>query len=226
MAETSARGTVDRAEPSKAERAAARRVAESKATVPHLYMTAELLVTRAQALIAKEDGPEMLDVIIRAAALALRQVPQLNGAYRDGGGETYGRVNVGVTVAGAEAPVVPTIFDADSKSVAEIGAERRALTARAGAGELTAAELAGGTFTIAGSGPSISAYAPVIHGAQAANIGLGAITERAVEDDGGLRMAPIVVATLVADARIVLAAGAADFLDRLRSLIEEPDRLA
>lgn len=204
MAETSARGKVSRAEPSKATRAASRRAAESKATIPHLYMAADLdLGGHADLLDGAAGEPGAIDLIVRAAGMALRDVPRLNGAYRDGAAETYERVNIGISVAGPDGVVVATLFDADAKPLADIAAERVKLERRAAAGELTAAELAGGTFTVAGAGPHIRSFAPVIHGGQAGNLGIGGSSERTV------------VATLVADARMVDAPTAAAFLAAL-----------
>ncbi len=116
---SSARGTVERIEPTKAERAAARRVAESKATIPHLYVQGRLEIGSSGDVIAD---------LVHAIALALREAPKLNGSYRDGAFEIYSRINVGVVAAGADGLVVPTIFDADTKERGQIGAEWQELS--------------------------------------------------------------------------------------------------
>jgi pyruvate dehydrogenase E2 component (dihydrolipoamide acetyltransferase) len=207
-----ARGTVERIEPTKAQRAVARRVAESKATAPHLYLDAEVRVERCDAALA-----------VRAAALALRQHPRLNGAYRDGAFETYSRVNVGVAVPGAEAPVVPTIFDADAKDEDAIREELEGLAARALSAELTSPELAGGTFTVvmAASG-SIRAIAPILNLGQAGTLAIGPVTERALVRDGAVVAACALTATLACDARIVGVDEGAEFLGRVRQFLEQP----
>lgn len=192
MAEGSARGTVERQELSKAQRAAARKVAEAKATIPHLYVQAHLEVG--------SDGDPLV-AIIGATGRALRGTPRLNGAYRDGAFETYSRVNIGVVVDGAEGLVVPTIFDADSKDESEIEAEWKALSEKVLAGDITAREVAGGTFTVAGGfGYDGCAFFPVINGGQAANLAIGSLR------DG------MAAATVAADARMISGAEAAHFL--------------
>ena len=192
MADGSARGSVERLEPSKAQRAAARKVAESKATIPHLYVNGSLEIGDADSPIA---------AVVAAVGRALRHAPRLNGAYRDGAFETYSRINVGVVADEADGLVVPTIFDADLKSEGEIAAEWEALVAKAHNGSITAREVAGGTFTVAsGSGYEGCAYLPVIYAGQATNLGIGSPRDGAIG------------ATVAADARMISGPEAATFL--------------
>ena len=115
----------------------ARRMAESKATVPHFYLEMEIDMTEAVALRARlkeiaaegQPVPTYNDMVVKACARALREFPRANGSYRDGHVEMYSRVNVGVAVAAQDALVVPTVFDADQKSLGDIAAD----DARAGA---------------------------------------------------------------------------------------------
>jgi pyruvate dehydrogenase E2 component (dihydrolipoamide acetyltransferase) len=197
MADGSARGTVERLEPSKAQRAAARKVAESKATIPHLYVQGSLEIGRV-------ENP--IPAIVAASAAALRSEPRLNGAYRDGAFETYSRVNVGVVAGEADGLVVPTIFDADSKDEAAIAAEWEALEAKAVNGSITAREVAGGTFTVAsGFGCEGCAFLPVINAGQAANLGIGSPRNGAI------------VVAVAADSRMISAAEAASFLGLIQA---------
>jgi pyruvate dehydrogenase E2 component (dihydrolipoamide acetyltransferase) len=205
-----ARGTVERIEPTKAQRAVARRVAESKATAPHLYLDAEVQVERCDAALA-----------VRAVALALREHPRLNGAYRDGGFEIYSRVNVGVAVPGAESPVVPTIFDADAKDEEAIREELDGLAARALAAELTSPELAGGTFTVVTASGSIRAIAPVLNLGQAGTLAIGPVSERAVAREGAVVAASALTATLACDARIIAVDEVAAFLHSVLQFLEQ-----
>jgi pyruvate dehydrogenase E2 component (dihydrolipoamide acetyltransferase) len=192
MADGSARGEVERLELSKAQQAAARRVAESKATIPHLYVQGTLEIG---------DADHPVAAVVRAVAAALRHAPRLNGAYRDGAHETYSRVNVGV-VADGEGLVVPTIFDADSKDEAAIASELEGLEAKVLTGSITAREVAGGTFTVAsGFGYEGCAYLPVINAGQAANLGIGSPRRGAIG------------ATVAADARVISGREAAAFLE-------------
>jgi pyruvate dehydrogenase E2 component (dihydrolipoamide acetyltransferase) len=208
-----ARGAVERIEPTKAQRAVARRVAESKATAPHLYLDAEVRTVAA--------APER---VVRACALALREFPRLNGAYRDGAFETYSRINVGMAVAGTDAPVVVTVFDADRKAAAEIAEELSGLAERAAAGELTSPELAGGTFTVAGAAVgSIRALAAVLNQGQAATLAFGPVTERALVRDGEVVAGHAFTVTLSCDGRMIAGEEAARFLDRVRALLEDSE---
>ena len=110
-------------------------MAESKATAPHFYLQAEIdmsraVTARARLKAAAAEGevvPSFNDMVVKACALALREHPRANGAYRDGRFELYSRVNVGVAVAARDALVVPTVFDADRKGLRQIAADSRAL---------------------------------------------------------------------------------------------------
>ena len=154
---------------------------------------------------------------------ALREFPRLNGAYRDGAFETYSRVNVGVVLDTGEAPVVPTIFDADTKDPAEIAAELERLSARAANGELTSPELAGGTFTVASAAiGSVRSLAAVLNQGQAAALAVGAVTDRPLVESGDVVPGRALTATLSCDGRMVAAGEAARFLDRVRELLEDP----
>jgi pyruvate dehydrogenase E2 component (dihydrolipoamide acetyltransferase) len=205
-----ARGSVERIEPTKAQRAAARRVAESKATAPHLYIATEIQVAGAD-----------LPPIVWACGVALQDFPRLNGAYRDGAFETYSRINVGVSMEGGEAPVTPTIFDADRKSAPEIGDELADLRERAGAGTLPAPDLAGGTFTVfAAASGSVHSVTGILNQGQAAALAVGPATSRPVVRDGDVVAGSALTATLSVDARMIGADEAARFLDRVRELLE------
>ncbi len=101
--------------------------------------------------------------MIKASALALRDFPRANGAYRDGQFELYRRINIGVAVAGQDALVVPTVFDADEKSLGTIAAESRRLAERVRDGKITPPELSAGTFTV--SQPRHVRHPPLRRGA-------------------------------------------------------------
>ena len=128
-----AKGQVEVIELTKLQQTVARRMAESKATAPHFYLQAEIDMTRAVAGRKKlkemagegEVVPTFNDMIVKACALALREFPRANGAYRDGKIELYSRVNVGVAVAAQDALVVPTVFDADLKGLRQIARRPR-----------------------------------------------------------------------------------------------------
>ena len=230
-----AKGAVRTVELSKLQRTVARRMAESKATAPHFYLSAEIEMSRAFEARARlkaaaaegEVVPSLNDLVIKACALALREHPRANGAYRDGRWELYERVNVGVAVAAEAALVVPTIFDADKKGLRLIATEARALAQRVRDKTITPPELSGATFTVSNLGMyGVSNFGAVINSPQAAILAVGEIAERAVVGDAGLAAARLMGVTLACDHRILYGAEAAEFLARVRALLQEPLGLA
>jgi pyruvate dehydrogenase E2 component (dihydrolipoamide acetyltransferase) len=174
-----------------------------------------------------ETVPSFNDMVVKACAIALREHPRANGAYRDGRLELYSRVNVGVAVAARDALVVPTIFDADRKGLRQIAAESRALSERVREGTVTPPELSGGTFTVSNLGMfGISSFAAVINPPQAGILAVGAIAEQPVVREGQVTVASLMPMTLACDHRILYGADGARFLDRIRGLLEEPLGLA
>jgi pyruvate dehydrogenase E2 component (dihydrolipoamide acetyltransferase) len=230
-----AKGEVRREELSKLQQTVARRMAESKATAPHFYLDTEIDMSRAVEARAriKEGSPEdepvpsFNDMVVKACAIALREHPRANGAYRDGQLELYSRVNVGVAVAGQNALTVPTIFDADRKGLREISRTARELAGKVREGKITPPELSGGTFTVSNLGMyGISSFSAVINPPQAGILAVGAITERPVVRDGQIGTAHMMSVTLACDHRILYGADGAEFLARIRDLLEEPASLA
>ncbi|MBS1676677.1 MAG: 2-oxo acid dehydrogenase subunit E2 [Actinobacteria bacterium] len=213
----------------------ARRMAEAKATVPHFQVETEVRMDAAIALRGElkavaGDGPvpSFNDMIVRAVALALREHPKANGSYIDGAFELHDKVNVGIAVAAEDALVVPTIFDADRKSLGEIARDSRRVAARVREGAVTPPELAGGTFTVSNLGMfGMTAICPVINPPQAAILGVGktrAVLQRGV--DGEIEDASLMTLTLSCDHRILYGAEAAEFLGAIRDLLETPLRVA
>jgi len=230
-----AKGSTSFEELTKLQSTVARRMAESKATAPHFYLSVEAEMSRAVEARAhlkagaKEGDvvPSFNDMVVKACAIALRENPRANGAYRDGRLELYSRVNVGVAVAAQDALVVPTVFDADLKGLAQIATETRALAQRVRGGTITPPELSGGTFTVSNLGMfGISSFAAVINPPQAGILAVGAIAERPVVKDGEITIGNLMAMTLACDHRILYGAEGAVFLDRIRNLLEEPLGLA
>jgi pyruvate dehydrogenase E2 component (dihydrolipoamide acetyltransferase) len=230
-----AKGEVSQQELSKLQQTVARRMAESKATAPHFYLEVEIDMSRAVDARARikaaasegEPVPSFNDMVVKACAIALRDNPRANGAYRDGRWELYSRVNIGVAVAGQESLTVPTVFDADRKGLREIAAQTRELAAKVRDGTITPPELSGGTFTVSNLGMyGISSFSAVINPPQAGILAVGAISERPVIRDGELATAHLMSATLACDHRILYGAEGAEFLARIRGLLEEPLGLA
>ena len=199
-------------EPTAAERAIARRAAEARATVPDLELRAD--VDMAAALRRCDaQGCSSIAIVARAAALALKAVPRANGAYRDGRFELYSRVNIGIVVADERSYLIPTVFDADQKSLAQLSAEIERLTAAARAGELSPPAYSGATFTLWDAGAlGVPASTIVVNSPQAAALATGAIRPAPVVRDGELKPGHLMTVTLACDHRILYGAEAARFL--------------
>jgi pyruvate dehydrogenase E2 component (dihydrolipoamide acetyltransferase) len=162
-------------------------------------------------------------MVVKACALALREHPRANGSYADGRFELHGRVNVGVAVAAQDTLVVPTVFDADVKSLGEIAREARTLAERVRSGAITPPELSSGTFTVSNLGMfGIDAFTAVINPPQSAILAVGRMAQRPVVRDGALVARHGMTITLTCDHRILYGADAAVFLGRVRELLEEP----
>lgn len=230
-----AKGQATVQELSRVQQTVARRMAESRATVPDFTLTAEIDMQaaadfRAQlkaAVPEAEPVPSFNDLIVKACALALREHPRANAAYKDGRFELYERVNVGVAVAGQDSLVVPTIFDADRKGLAAIAAETRALAGKARDGTVTPPELSGGTFTVSNLGMfGIRQFTAVISPPQAAILAVGAIEPRPVVRDGQALPGLTMALTLACDHRILYGADAAEFLAAIRTRLQAPASLS
>jgi pyruvate dehydrogenase E2 component (dihydrolipoamide acetyltransferase) len=173
-------------------------------------------------------------MVIKACALALREFPTANSSYRDGRLQLHTRVNVGMAVAAdtdTDGPaggtlIVPTVFDADQKSLGEIARETRALADRVRAGTIAPPELGGGTFTVSNLGMfGVSAFTAIINPPQAAILSVGSLGPSAVVWDGVVEARNTMTVTLACDHRILYGADGAKFLARVRELLEAPAAL-
>ena len=228
-----ARGDVEVVEPTRLQALIARRMAETKATVPEFQVQAEAVMdaaigfrTQLKALGGDGPVPSLNDLVVKAAALALRRHPEANAAFRDGRFERYGRVNVGVAVATEGALVVPTVFDADVKGLGAIAADTRRLAEAVREGGIAPAELEGATFTVSNLGMfGMSAIFPVLNAGQAGILGVGALRETLARVDGEVTDRTLMTLTLTCDHRILYGADAAQLLSSIRELLEQPLRL-
>jgi pyruvate dehydrogenase E2 component (dihydrolipoyllysine-residue acetyltransferase) len=211
-----------------AQKVIARRMAESKSTIPDFQVRTEadvtdLLALRAQMKAARATAPSVNDFVVKACGIALREHPRANGAYRDGAWELYERVNVGVAVAGDGTLVVPTIFDADVRPVTAIAQATRALAEKVRDGSITPPELSGGTFTVSNLGMfGVTSFTAVVNPGQAAILAVGAAVERPHAEGGQLVVRRAMDLSLSCDHRILYGADAAQFLARVRALLETP----
>jgi pyruvate dehydrogenase E2 component (dihydrolipoamide acetyltransferase) len=212
----------------------ARRMAEANATVPHFQVQTEVAMDEAIALRAQlktlsgdDPAPSFNDIIVKSAAVALRAFPLANGSYTSGALELHDRVNIGVAVAAEAALVVPTVFDADVKSLGQISRDVRRLAGLVRDGQIGPAELGGGTFTVSNLGMfGMTAITPIINVPQAAILGVGAMRPVLERVDGEIVDRTLMTLTLSCDHRILYGADAARFLAHIRDLLQAPVRLA
>ena len=225
-------GSARRQELTRIQQVIARRMVEAKATVPHFQVQTEVVVDdllslRAQLKATAERPPSVNDFIVKAAALALREFPLANGSYKDDAFELHDHVNVGVAVAADGSLIVPTVVDADTRSVGAIANEVRRLAAAVRDGSITPAELSGATFTVSNLGMyGMTAITPVINAPQAAILGVGAARQILARVDGEIVERQLMTLTLSCDHRILYGAEASEFLSRIRDLLEHPLQLA
>ena len=209
----------------------ARRMTESKQTVPHFYLTIEcaidaLLAQRKQLNAKLEPQGVKLsvnDFVIRASALALKQVPAANVQYAGDTMYRFDRQDISVAVAVENGLVTPVIRDAGSKGLATISQEMKDLAAKARDGKLMPEDYQGGTFSISNLGMyGIREFGAVINPPQGAILAVGAGEQRPVIKDGAVAVATMMSCTLAVDHRALDGAIGAEFLAAFKTLIEDP----
>ncbi|HLB20603.1 MAG TPA: dihydrolipoamide acetyltransferase family protein [Solirubrobacteraceae bacterium] len=229
---TTAKGETTSVALTRMQQTIARRMAESKATIPDFTLLSDVDMQECVRLrselkrISKDEAPTYNDMVVKACALALREHPRANASYRDGALQLHSRINVGVAVAAQDALVVPTVFDADAKALGEIARETRSLAARVRDATITPPELGGGTFTVSNLGMyGIKSFTAIINPPQAAILSVGAVEQRAVVRDDELVARHTMTLTLVCDHRVLYGADAAGLLARVRELLQSPAAL-
>ena len=206
----------------------ARRLLESKQSVPHFYLTVDieldaLLKLRKELNDRGDVKLSVNDLIIKAAALALRKVPAANASWTDEAMIQYERVDVSVAVATPGGLITPIIKDADRKGLGTISGEMKDLAARARDGKLKPEEYQGGTFSISNLGMfGVKDFAAIINPPQSCILAVGAGTQRPVVKDGALAIATVMSCTLSVDHRAVDGAVGAEYLAAFRALVEAP----
>jgi pyruvate dehydrogenase E2 component (dihydrolipoamide acetyltransferase) len=207
----------------------AKRLTESKQSAPHFYMTVDceidaLLATRKQLNETLADGKVSVnDLVIKAAAIALKQVPAANASWTETETRVYHSVDISVAVAIDGGLITPVIRGAQNKGLAEIATEMKDLATRARDGKLMPEEYQGGTFSISNLGMfGIKEFAAVINPPQGAILAVGAGEQRPVVKDGALAIATVMSCTLSVDHRVVDGAIGAQFMAAFKKLIEDP----
>jgi pyruvate dehydrogenase E2 component (dihydrolipoamide acetyltransferase) len=232
-AEAGPKGEAEIQELTRLQQTVARRMAESKATAPDFSISLTVDMTQAVELRKRlkevaDPAPSFNDMVVKAAAIALTEHPRVNGAYRDGKFELYERVNVGVAVAAQDALVVPTVFDADRKSLGQIARDARAAAEKVRDRTITPPELSGATFTVSNLGMfGIEHFVAIINPPQSSILTVGKLAKQpAVDDSGRIVARDQMSLSLVCDHRILYGADGAQFLARVKDLLEQPLSLA
>ena len=214
-------------------RTIARRLREAKQTIPHFYLRMRcsmdaLLEARARLNESLEERPDgvklsLNDFILKATALALREVPAANVSFADDAIRFYERVDLSVAVATEGGLVTPIVRDADRKGLARLAAETKELAALARAGKLRPEQFQGGTFTVSNLGMyGIETVYPIVNPPQAGILGVGAVETQPIVRGGEVVVGRMAAFTLAADHRVVDGAIGAQLMAALRSRLEDP----
>lgn len=209
-------------------RTIARRLAESKSTIPHFYLTVECRMERLLALRMEINASasrkiSVNDFIVRAVAVALREVPQANVGWTDTAMRQYAQADVAVAVSTDTGLITPIVRAADRKTLSQISAEIADLAARARAGQLRPEEYQGGSFSVSNLGMhGVGAFSAIINPPQAAILAVGASQQKPVVENGELKVGTVMACTLSVDHRAIDGALAAQWLAAFQRAIEAP----
>jgi pyruvate dehydrogenase E2 component (dihydrolipoamide acetyltransferase) len=210
----------------------AKRLTESKQTVPHFYLTVDCKIDRLldlrKQLNETIEGAKISvnDFVMKAVAIALRQVPAANASWAESGILMYKNVDVCMAVATPQGLITPILKNADAKSIQQLSVEAKALAGKARDNKLKPEEFMGGSFTVSNLGMfGIKEFSAIINPPQACILAVGAGEQRPVVVDGGLAIATVMSCTLSVDHRVVDGAVGAEFLSAFKKLVEEPIRL-
>jgi len=223
---------VEVVEPTRMQATIARRMAESKSTIPEFTVTVEarvdLAVAMRQQLKDSVPGAEkvtMTDFLVRAGALALRKFPEVNSSWVDGKFQRKRRISIGLAVAPSQGMglLVPVVHDADLKDLIQISIESRQVIERARSGRPAEGDLTGATFSISNLGMyGVDEFTAIINPPEAAILAVGAIKDVAVVDAGRVVPGKVMRMTLSVDHRVFYGATAAQFMAEVKRLIENP----
>jgi pyruvate dehydrogenase E2 component (dihydrolipoamide acetyltransferase) len=219
-------------EPTRMQATIARRMTESKSTVPEFTVTVEARVEEAVRMrqqlkdsVPGADKVTMTDMLVRACALALRKFPEVNSSWVDGRFQRKRSINIGLAVAPSEGMglLVPVVHDADRKDLIQISIESRQVIERARSGRPAEGDLSGATFSISNLGMfGVDEFVAIINPPEAAILAVGAIKDAAVVEDGRVVPGKVMRMTLSVDHRVFYGATAAQFMAEVRRLIESP----
>lgn len=216
--------------PSPMRKAIARRMAESKTTAPHFYLSTEIemdalldAAERANAGRSREERVTVTAYLLRAVALTLAEHPAFNAVWDGDTVERWDAINIGVAIALDDGLIAPALLDCRDRGIADLAAGLGDLVTRTRAGKLRAPEIGEGTFTLSNLGMfDVTAFTAIITPPQVAILATARTMERAVVRDGEIVVRKVMTATLSSDHRVVDGVGAAGFLGTLKTLIEAP----
>ena len=211
------------------QRATATRLAKAKQTIPHFYLRIECAGDAVLEMKARSTARHLnfkltlTEIFVRAAALALRKVPRANSAWADTAVRIYNEVDIAVAVETPAGLITPIVRAADTKNLATISHELKALTERAREGRLEPEEYSGGTFTVSNLGMyGVESLYAIVNPPQSCILGIGAAQQRPIVRNGELSVGTVIACTLSADHRTTDGTTGAALLAEFRSLIEEP----
>lgn len=206
----------------------AKRLLESKTTIPHFYLTVEINMKRAidfRTSLNEVTGTKISynDIVVKAVALALRENPKANSSFAGDKIILHGRIDVSVAVAVDEGLITPVIRNTDMKSLAEISAETKELAKRAREGKLKPEEFTNGTFTVSNLGMfDIENFAAIINPPEGAILAVGSIVEKPIVEHGQIVVGNTMKVTMSCDHRVVDGAVGAQFLQSFKKILENP----
>lgn len=209
-------------------RAIARRLTESKSTVPHFYLTAELRAERLLALRRDLNAmPDLRvsvnDLLVKAIATAFVRVPQANVIWTDTALRQFDHVDIAVAVSTDGGLLTPVVRDAASQSLRELNASISDLVERARAGRLHQHELEGGSFAISNLGMyGTREFSAILNPPQSGILAVGAVRDAVVVEDGTSAVAPVMTVTMSVDHRAIDGALAAQWLAAFTEIVENP----
>ena len=220
-------GQDEKVQLSQMRRTIARRMAESTRTVPHFFLTVTVDATELVALRKQivDQGIKISfnDLVVKAAAVAIRRMPEVNVSFAEDSLIKHQRVHIGIAVATDRGLIVPVIRDADSKALSQIASEARDLAQRAQEGKLQPNDYTGGTFTVSNLGMfGIEQFNAVINPPEAAILAVGAIMKEPAEHEGQIVLRDRMKLTLSVDHRALDGAMGARYLQSLKGLLEKP----
>ena len=212
----------------------AKRLSESKATIPHFYVAMDIELDALLDLRAKlnarspKDGPgaykiSVNDLVIKAAAVTLRRIPGVAASWTEEAILRFDQIDISVAVSIPDGLITPIVKNADIKGLAAISNEMKDLAARAKTGKLKPDEFQGGGFSVSNMGMyGVSHFAAIINPPQAGILAVGAGTPRAVVKNGALAIATVMTCQLSVDHRVIDGSLAAEWMAAFKAVVEDP----